>query len=107
MVLPRTRVSVAFWLCCAAVSYHTTIKSRLHDTTGLTNGCIMYTAGCQTKQLVVKPVVKPGLTTVLNKQSVRSTRLSNRIDNRLDVCLHDTATCQTGCTTSLTIGCIM
>jgi len=51
--------------------------------------------------------------------AVRSTRLSsNRLttfdkvfDNRLDVCLHDTAGCQTGCqtgcTTGLTTGCIV
>ena len=80
-------------------------------TTGWTNsGCSFNT--------VVTPVVKPGcttgLTTVLNEQSLRSTRLSNRssnpfdnrFDNRLDVCLHDTTGCQpqTGCrpTTGLT-----
>jgi len=31
-------------------------------------------------------------------------QLSNRFDNRLDVCLHDTAGCQTGCQTGLTTG---
>jgi len=40
-----------------------------------------------TIQPVVKPVVK--------------------FDNRLDVCLHDTAGCQTGCTNGLTTGCIV
>jgi len=43
---------------------------------------------------VVKPVVQPGLTTVLNEQP---------FDNRLNVCLHDI----TGCTTGLTTGCIV
>jgi len=36
-----------------------------------------------------------------------SIQLYNRGDNRLDVCLHDTAGCQTECTTSLTTGCIV
>jgi len=107
-----------------------TVKPRLHDTTcyqtrcqtalttGLTNGCIVYTAGCQTGfwqpcwrnirsfNTVVKRsnrVWQPVERTV----AVRSTRLSNLFDNwfenRLDVCLHDTAGCQTG----LTTGCIM
>jgi len=52
--------------------------------TGLTTGCIVYTAGCQTgcttvlndQPLFVQPGVKPGCTTGL-------TRLYNRIDNRL------------------------
>jgi len=35
---------------------------------------------------------------------VKSNRLSNRFDNWLDVCLHDTAGCQTGSTTGLTTG---
>ena len=56
--------------------HSTGCKTRL--TTGLTNCCIVYTAGCQS-----------GCTT--------------RFDNRLDACLHDTAGCQTGCTT----GCIV
>ena len=93
--------------------------------TGLINGCIVYTAGCQTGSgwtnsgcsfnTVVKPVVKPvvqrGLTTGWTNSAVRSTRLSNRLsnpfdkwfDNRLNVCLHDTA----GCQTRLTTGCIV
>ena len=58
-----------------------TVKPSLHDTTcchkgcqtGLTTGCIVYTAGCQT-----------GCTT----------RFDKPVDNRLDVCLHDTAGCQ-------------
>jgi len=41
----------------------------------------------------------------VERTAVRSTRLSNRLsngfDNRLDVCLHDIASCQTGCTTGL------
>jgi len=72
-----------------------------------------------------------GFTTVFNEQPGKclytrcnrlsypfSKRLSNRFDNRLyrvykhstgwlDVCLHDTAGCQTGCTTGLTTGCIV
>jgi len=32
---------------------------------------------------------------------------SFKLFNRLDVCLHDTAGCQTGCTTGLTTGCIV
>ena len=91
--------------------------------TGLTTrGCLFNTV----VNLVVKPGCTTGLTTVLNEQSVRSTRLSNRVcqtgctpveqtavvqhgcqtgyhnqlsnrfDNRLDVCLHETASCQTG-----------
>jgi len=59
-----------------------------------------HSTGCQTRltrqpvwqpavsciQPVVKPVVKP---------------VWQPLDNRLDVCLHDTADCQTGCTTGL------
>ena len=86
-------------------------------TTGWTkSGCSFNT--------VVKPGCTTSLTTVLNEQSVRSTeRLSavscirtfnwlsnqfdNRIDNQLDVCLHNTASCQTGCIIGLTTGCIV
>jgi len=77
-------------------------------TTGWTNsGCSFNT--------VVKPGCTTSLTTVLNEQSVSSTRLSNRLsnpfDNRFDnwlyVCLHDAASCQIGCTTGLTTGCIV
>jgi len=58
---------------------------------------------------------KHGLTTVLNEQIVRSTgcqpglynRFDNGLDNRLNVCIHDTAGCQTGCQTGLTTGCIV
>jgi len=64
--------------------------------TGLTTGCIVYTniqsvvklvwqpvwqPAVSCIQPVVKPVVQPGLTTALNEQSVRSTRLSNRLYN--------------------------
>jgi len=42
----------------------------IHDTTGLTTGCIVHTAGCQQPVVkpAVKPAVQPGLTTVLNEQ---------------------------------------
>jgi len=58
-------------------------------TTGLTNGCIVYTAGCQ----------KGNCTTRFNNSvertvAVRSTLLSNRLSNP----------CQTGCQTRLTTG---
>ena len=43
------------------------------------NGCIVYTAGCQT-----------GCTTRFDNR----TGCTTRFDNRLDVCLHDTAGCQ-------------
>jgi len=54
------------------------------------------------------PSVKPRLHDATCCQPVkclytRCNRLSNRFDNRLDVCLHDTASCQTG----LTTGCIV
>ena len=47
--------------------------------------------------------------------AVPSTQLSNPLsdpfdnwfDNRLDVCLHDTAGCQTSCTAGLSTGCIV
>jgi len=52
------------------------IRCQTGCQTGLTNGCVVYTAGCQTG------LYNP-LTTVLNEQSVRSTRLSNRLSNKL------------------------
>jgi len=109
------------------------LKPRLHDTTccetgcqtscqnGLTTGCIVYTnmqpvvkpvwqpvwqPAVSCIQPVVKPVVQPGLTTVLNEQSL-FVQHGCQTDNRLDVCLHDTAGCQTGCTTGFTTGCIV
>ena len=36
-----------------------------------------------------------------------SNRLSNRFDNRVNVCIHNTTSCQTRLTTSLTNGCIV
>jgi len=55
---------------------------------------------------VVKPVVKPVWQPAVS--CIRTfNRLSNGFDNRLDVCLHDTAGCQTSCTTGLTTGCIV
>jgi len=109
------------------------VKHPLHDTTccqtGLTTGYMfVYTIEPVVKphwqlavsciQLVVKPVVQPSLTTDWTNSgcsfntaertvAARSMRLSNRCDNRLDVCLHDTAGCQTGCTICLTTGCIV
>jgi len=53
------------------------LKPRLHDTT-----CWQPVVSCM--QPVVNAVVQPGLTTVLNEQAVRSTRLSNRLYNRFD-----------------------
>jgi len=58
---------------------------------------------CQT--VFVKPVVQPGLTTGSFNTVVKP--VVNQFDNRLDVCLHDTAGCQTGSTTGLTTGCIV
>jgi len=53
----------------------------------------------------IQPVVKPVVQLVWQpavscKQT--SNRLSNPFDNRLNVCIHDTAGCQTGLTTGLT-----
>jgi len=70
----------------------------------------VYTAGCQTgcttqfdnrlnEQWLFVPVER----TVAVRSTWLSTRLSNWFDNRLDVCLHDTADRETGCTT----GCIV
>jgi len=36
------------------------------------------------------------------RYNLLSNRLSNRFDNRVNVCIHDTAVCQTGCQTALT-----
>ena len=48
-----------------------------------------------TIQPVVQPYWQPAVS--CKQTSIRLlNRLSNRIDNRLDVCLHDTAGCQTG-----------
>ena len=70
-------------------------------------------------QPVVKPVVQPGFTTSWTKSgcsfntvvkpvvklvwqpAVSCIQTFNRLSNRLDVCLHDTAGCQTICTTGL------
>jgi len=62
-----------------------------------------YTAGCQTG--LYNRFDNRVERTVADKRTVavRSTRLSNPFKNRLDVCLHDTAGCQTSCTT----GCIV
>jgi len=51
-------------------------------------------------KMVVKPVVKEKTGWTNSHCSfitVVKPCLSNRFDNRLDVCLHDTAGCQTGC----------
>jgi len=79
------------------------LSNRL--STGLTNGCIVYTAGCQTscttrfdnrlneqwlfvqhgcQTVFVKPVVQRGLTTGWTNSAVHSTRLSNRLSNPFD-----------------------
>ena len=66
-------------------------------TTGLTKGCIVYTAVCQT-----------GFTTRFDNRLNEQLFVQHGcqpFDNRLDVCLHDTAGCQTGCTTRLTTAC--
>ena len=96
--------------------HSTGCQTRL--TTGLTNGCIVYTAGCHNgcttrfhnrlneKWLFVQRSTRLNVqrSTRLNEQWM-SNRLSN---NQLDVCLHDTARCHTGCTTTgLTTGCIV
>jgi len=64
-------------------------------TTGWTNGCIVYTAGCQT-----------GCTTRFDNRLVERTAtgcsVAVRSTLRLDVCLHDTAGCHTSYTTGLT-----
>jgi len=83
--------------------HSTGCQTRL--TTVWQNGCIVYTAGCQT--VFVKPVVQPGMTTGLttgciHDTAVLSNRLSNGFDSRLNVCIHDTTGSQTGLTTSLT-----
>ena len=79
-----------------------------------TTGCIVYTAGCQTscttwfdnrlneQWLFVQHSSQTGCQTAVSCIQTFN-GLSNRFDNRLDVCLHDTADCQTGCTT----GCIV
>jgi len=69
--------------------HSTGCQTRL-TTTGLTNGCIVYTAGCQTG-------CTTGLTTVLNEQCVCSTRLN-------DQCLFVQDGCQTRLTTGFTTG---
>ena len=75
----------------------------------------MYTAGCQTgcttrfdnrlneQWLFVQHAYQTGcqirLTTALTTGCIMYTNIQpvyNRFDNRLDVCLHDTAGCQTG-----------
>ena len=62
----------------------------------------MYTARCH-----------PGCTTRFdNRFDNRLYRVNKHttgfgIDNWLDVCLHDTAGCQIGCTTVLTTGCMI
>jgi len=96
------------------------------------NGCIVYTGSCQTglynrfdnrvertavhSTRLSNRVCQTGSTTRfdnrLNEQRLfvqhgcqigYQTGLYNRFDNRLDVCLHDTAGCQTCCTTGLTL----
>jgi len=76
-----------------------TIKPRLHDKTCCQTGCLYTryirlskhdTTGCQT-----------GLTTgciMYTNIQPFDNRLYH-VNNRLDVCLHDTASCQTRCTT--------
>jgi len=81
----------------------TTLKPRLHDTTGCQTGC--------------QTGLRAGLTTVLNNSTVRSTGCQPALYNRFDKhglttgCIHDTTVCQigftTGLTTVLTTGCIV
>jgi len=65
-------------------------------------------------------VMNVGLELVSKAPFTRYNRLSNQLTTgcivyiniqpvvkRLDVCLHDTAGCQTGCITGLTTGCIV
>jgi len=63
----------------------------------------LYRVYSRLSKRLYNPVWQPVERTV----AVRSTQLSNRFHNRLDVCLHDTASCQTDCTTGLTTGCIV
>jgi len=73
-------------------------------TTGLTTGCIVYTAGCQTCCQTVCTTrfddnrlneqwlfVQHGCQT--GCQIGCTPRFDNRFDNRLNVCIHDTAGC--------------
>jgi len=87
-------------------------QPRLHDTTNCqieqrvdTGWMFVYTI-----QPIVQPVVKPvwrpvGQPVVSCIQTFNRLpiRLDNRFDNRLNACLHDAA----GCSTGLTIGCIV
>ena len=93
-----------------AIKDKLTSQARLHGTTccqtgcqtGLTTGCIVY------RPTNIQPVVKPVWQPVWQNGCIVytgscQTGLYNRFDNRLDVCLHDTAGCQTCCTTGLTL----
>jgi len=96
-------------------SFNTVVKPCLSNrfvkhglTAGWMNSCSFNT--------VVKPVVNP-LWYPVWQPAVSWIQTFNRLynpvwhgcttrfDNRLDVCLHDTAFCQTGCTTGLTTCC--
>jgi len=68
------------------------------------------TTGYTVVQPAVKPVWQPVWQPAVSCTGTQTfNRLSKRFDNRLDVCLHDTAGCETGCrpTAGLTTGCIV
>ena len=74
-------------------SLHDTSQIVAHSkSSSYSNDGSNFSSSIYTIQPVVKPVVQSGLTTVLNEQSVRSTRLN---EQRLFV----QHCCQTGCTT--------
>jgi len=58
------------------------------------------------EQPFVKPIVNR-FDSPLDNRLYRLYKHTTGFDNRLDVCLHDAAGCPTGCTTSLTTGCMV
>jgi len=109
MKSPCVDISHKRVMCFVKPYLHDTIGCQSGCTTGLTTGCIVYTNIQPAVNAVVKrvwqPAWQPGRTI-----SCSFNRLSNRVvqpvwqtrfDNRLNVCIHDTASCQTGLTTVL------
>jgi len=85
---------------------HSTGCQTRNLTSGLTTGCIVYTAGCQTcctsrydnrLNEQYNRLNEQWLFVQHGCQTALYNRFDNRFDNRLDVCVHDTARLTTGC----------
>jgi len=92
----------------ASFTWYNLLSNRLYNAAWqpVQHGCqtgfvwqpVWTNSGCSFNT-VVKPLWQPAVLCIRT-----FSRLSNRFDNRLDVCLHDTAGCQTGYITGLTTG---